>query len=518
VTLGTVTSAAGAVAHLPAVRPWTVLIVDDEPGLHDVTRLVLRRLRYNGRPVELISAYSASQAREILRTQRDIAVAVIDVVMEDDQAGLTLVRDIRDTFKLDMTRIILRTGNPGMAPERAVIEHFEIDDYRDKAELTSDRLFTSVYTALRAYRTLKALNQTAQGLEHIIRSTTFSHRPDDVDRFLDTTLAQIAELARSTDDLVLVQDSIAAAAGDEGPQIAVALGQYQPWSGRRLAEVAPPELVERIDRAFERTLFEIDDDGVLLTVPGPDGRSFVLWLPTSRPLEAHVVRLLTLFVERIMLNVENLRLQHEILQAQQAALTKLCEAVEMRSKETGQHIYRIAAYARTLGQLAGLAPDQVDLLAAAAPLHDIGKVAIADAILKKPGPLTADEYLEMKNHARYGSELLANATSAMLRAGEEIARTHHERWDGNGYPNGLAGEEIPLFGRIVSIVDVFDALMSRRVYKDPIPFEVTIDIMREGAGAAFDPRLATLFIDNAATFRAIFDSYPDPVAAASPDK
>lgn len=502
---------------LPAVRPWTVLIVDDEPGLHDVTRLVLRRLRYNGRPVELISAYSAAEARQILAEQRDIAVAVVDVVMEDDRAGLDLVRDIRETYRLEATRIILRTGNPGMAPERTVIEHFEIDDYRDKSELTSDRLFTSVFTALRAYRTLKALNQTAEGLEEIIRSTTWSHRPDDVDRFLDTTLAQIAKLARSTDDLVLVRDSIAAAAADDGPEVAVALGEYRTWSGRKLAEVASVELSERIARAFERRVFEIGDDGVLLTVPGPDGRSFVLWLPTSRPLEPHVVRLLTLFVEKIMLNVENQRLQQEIVEAQRVALTKLCEAVEMRSEETGRHIYRIAAYARALGEIAGLGSDDVDLLEAAAPLHDIGKVAIPDAILMKPGRLTEEEFEVMKQHTRLGSELLANATSAMLVAGEVIARTHHERWDGRGYPAGLAGEAIPLFGRIISIVDVFDALLSRRVYKEPMPFDEALVIIREGRGTAFDPHLTDLFLQHILRFRAIFESYPD-AAAASPDR
>ena len=125
-------------------QPWTLLIVDDEAGLHDVSRLVLKRLSYGGRPVEIISAHSAEEARKIIETRRDIAVALVDVVMEDDQAGLTLVRDMREVYGMNLTRIILRTGNPGLAPEREVIQHFQIDDYRDKTELTSDRLYTSV--------------------------------------------------------------------------------------------------------------------------------------------------------------------------------------------------------------------------------------------------------------------------------------------------------------------------------------------------------------------------------------
>ena len=104
-------------------QPWTLLIVDDEAGLHDVSRLVLKRLSYGGRPVEIISAHSAEEARKIIETRRDIAVALVDVVMEDDQAGLTLVRDMREVYGMNLTRIILRTGNPGLAPEREVIQH-----------------------------------------------------------------------------------------------------------------------------------------------------------------------------------------------------------------------------------------------------------------------------------------------------------------------------------------------------------------------------------------------------------
>lgn len=496
-------------AAAPTLQPWNVLIVDDEPGLHDVTRLVLKRLEFGGRPVRLFSVYSAKEARELLETNRDIAVAVVDVVMENDQAGLALVRDMRERFGMDLTRIILRTGNPGMAPEREVIQHFQIDDYRDKTELSADRLFTSVYTALRAYQTLKTLSQTAAGLEHIIHAAGTLERTGDVVEFIDGVLSQIAGIAHSTESLLLVEHSAAARSTPGGALVVFGVGDYSGWPARRLDAVAPASLVEKIGRALGGKVFEVGSDGVLISLSAPSGEHFALWIATRQPLEPHVARLLMIFVEKFQLNLDNARLHEEILDAQRMALGKLCEAVEMRSKETGQHIRRIAAYARVLAQLLGLPVERLDLIEAAAPLHDIGKVAVPDAILTKPGPLDADELAIMRSHAQNGHDLLSGSSSAMLKLGAEIALSHHERWDGTGYPRGLAGQSIALEARIVTLVDVFDALMSRRVYKKAFPFEKTLGIIRENAGRLFDPELVELFEANGATFLEIFERFPD---------
>ena len=484
--------------------PWKVLVVDDERALHDVTRLVLRRLTLGDRPVELISAYSAEEARAIVAETPDIAVALIDVVMENDQAGLELVRDIRERYDRPLTRIILRTGHPGLAPEREVIQHFEIDDYRDKTELTSDRLFTSVFAALRAYRTLKMLDQTADGLEHILRSADERTELVDARQFVNLVLSDLTRLARSTDDLVLVRDSVATRADADGPTVVAGFGAFDEWSSKRLSDVADEGVKARLDRALADRVFEIGNDGVLLSLPEWHGERLALWIPTSRPLEAHAVRLVSLFIERAYMRFDNRRLEEEIQEAQRLALTKLCEAVDLRSNETGKHIYRIAVYSRRLAELAGLSFEEAELIEAAAPLHDVGKVAVPDSILLKPARLDDDEMVTMRRHAEIGSQLLSGARSRMLQLAEEIARTHHERWDGTGYPNGLLGEEIPISGRIVSIVDVFDALMSERCYKQAMSFDESIAEIERGVGTAFDPRLAALFLENAEDFRSIF--------------
>jgi putative two-component system response regulator len=173
---------------------------------------------------------------------------------------------------------------------------------------------------------------------------------------------------------------------------------------------------------------------------------------------------------------------------------RLSMAVEYRDDATGGHIHRVAGLAEALARAAGLDETDCVLIRQAAPLHDVGKVAIPDHILLKPGRLNEAEREQMCHHAQIGHDLLAGSESPVLRLAASIALTHHERYDGAGYPRGLAGEEIPLEGRIVAIVDVYDALANDRVYRSSWPHERIAGLLREGRGAEFDPPLVDLFL------------------------
>ena len=175
-------------------------------------------------------------------------------------------------------------------------------------------------------------------------------------------------------------------------------------------------------------------------------------------------------------------------------IKRLGQAVESRDEETGEHIERIAGLCHKLGLAAGLGADEAELLRRASAMHDVGKIAIPDDILHKPEPLTAEERDVMQRHTEVGGDLLAGSRSPVVQLGEVIARTHHERWDGSGYPAGLAGEAIPLAGRICAICDVFDALVSARPYKTAWAVEDALDEIRALSGSHFDPRLVELFL------------------------
>ena len=202
----------------------------------------------------------------------------------------------------------------------------------------------------------------------------------------------------------------------------------------------------------------------------------------------------------------------EIIATQREVIHILGEVVESRSHETGNHIDRVAECAALLAELAGLNRRQCELLRMAAPMHDVGKIGIPDAILNKPGKLTDAEYEVMKTHAALGHAILSQSDRPILRAAAIVAHQHHEHWNGGGYPRGLAGEEIHIFGRIVAIVDVFDALTSDRCYRPAMPLSEALAIMTGQRGTQFDPELFDLFMRDLDRFRDLMEQHSNPAA------
>jgi PAS domain S-box-containing protein len=190
--------------------------------------------------------------------------------------------------------------------------------------------------------------------------------------------------------------------------------------------------------------------------------------------------------------IEELRL------SQQETVERLAKAIEMHDSSTGEHVDRIAKVAAFLGAAVGLDAERVLLLRGAAPMHDVGKIAIRDEILRKPGPLTPSERAEMQRHTIVGHEILSNSKSELLRLAARIALTHHERYDGTGYPRGLSAGEIPLEGRITAVADVFDALLSDRCYRPALSVDETVEIIEAGRGTHFDPEIVDALIEGLA--------------------
>lgn len=189
---------------------------------------------------------------------------------------------------------------------------------------------------------------------------------------------------------------------------------------------------------------------------------------------------------------------NQLKQTNYEVVFRLSAAAEFRDNETAEHIKRMSVSAANLARTAGLTNEEVDIVLHASPLHDIGKIGVPDNILLKPSKLTAEEWGVMKTHTEIGGRILEGSNNPLLKAGEIIARTHHERWDGTGYPQGLSGLDIPVYGRICAIADVFDALTNVRPYKPAFPVEKAVEIMQEGRGTHFDPDLLDLFLEEVA--------------------
>jgi putative two-component system response regulator len=241
---------------------------------------------------------------------------------------------------------------------------------------------------------------------------------------------------------------------------------------------------------------------------------------SRRELAARNKNLETQVAER---SRELLAEKQEVIHAQSATITAFCALAEARDNETGNHIRRTQRYVRALAERLrhhprfcdALNDETILLLFKSAPLHDVGKVAIPDAILNKPGKLTEAEWVVMRQHAEYGHAAIGQAEHdldgpvSFLRYAREIAYGHHEKWDGSGYPQGLAGEAIPLSARLMAAADVYDALISKRCYKPAFPHEQAITMIAAGRGQHFDPDIADALVAIADEFRAIATSYHD---------
>lgn len=486
--------------------PWKVLVVDDEEGVHQVTKLALKHFTFDKRELLLLHAYSAEEALELLGEHADIAVILLDVVMESEHAGLKLVHIIRRELRNISVRIVLRTGQPGSAPEHDVIQNYDINDYKTKTELTANKLFTLMFSTLRAYRDIITLEKSRRGLEKLIVASRGISSRSALAEFIRATLEQLSTLLNIENTAVFSCKAIGYILFEHCLEI---FAPESEGDGERInVHELPEDKKELISRAIE------EETNVF------SGNKFVMYCSSRRHIVlffAHInqpisdidARLLNIFTENLIVTLDNIYLNEAITGSQKEMIYRLGEVVESRSNETGNHVKRIAHLTELLARLAGLDPSEAELIKTASTMHDIGKIAIPDAILTKPGKLDAEEWEIMKTHAERGYQILQNSSLTVMDMSATIALTHHEKWDGTGYPKGLQGTDIHIYGRITAIADVFDALICNRCYKKAWPLEKVLELFRNERGKHFDPLLTDLLLKNSDQFIAIKDEFGD---------
>ncbi len=494
------------------VRPgWKLLIVDDEEEVHVITKMVLEGLSFSGKGLSFLSAFSAAQARDVLREHEDIAVILLDVVMETGQAGLELIEFIRSELGNRRVRIILRTGQPGQAPEREVITRYDINDYKHKTELTAQKLFSTVTTAIRSYRDLNVIEKSRQGLNLIIDSTKGLFERRNMELFARGVLDQMSSLLRINEDCLFLHSPSGFAATVKDGDIAVlaGTGEFGHCGTGDAACVLDDDVTKVLRRALRRRGGVFGADSFVQYFRSRRGSENLLYFRLDRALNAFERKLVEVFSGNVAIALDNMLLNTELLHAQKEIILTLGECVESRSKETAGHVRRVSECCRLLAEEIGMDGQEVDLVRLAAPMHDVGKIGIPDSILLKPGKLTGEEFEVMKTHTRLGYQILKGSSRPIMQAAAVIAHEHHERWNGGGYPRGLAGEDIHVYGRIVCLVDVFDSLLSRRVYKAPWTLDATRDYILSQRGEMFDPRLVDALMRRLDSFVAVRHEFPD---------
>ncbi|MDE2592599.1 MAG: two-component system response regulator [Burkholderiales bacterium] len=272
----------------------------------------------------------------------------------------------------------------------------------------------------------------------------------------------------------------------------------------------------RIPIIFVTAMSTVEDETLGLAIGAVD----YITKPISPPLvQARVRTHLALYDQTRELERMVAQRTSELVATRQQIVRRLGRASEFKDNETGNHVIRMSHIARLIAQQAGLGPESVQLLFQTAAMHDVGKIGIPDQILLKPGPLTDEERKVVQTHPQIGADIIGKHDNELLATARVIALTHHERWDGTGYPQGLKGDQIPLMGRIVAIADVFDALVNKRPYKEALPVSQALAIMAEERGKLFDPHLLDCFFQQQFEVLKIMDLYSDerePMIDASP--
>ncbi len=490
-------------------KKWRILIVDDDESVHQVTRLVLAGTEVDNRSLDIVSVYSMDEAKKILLLDDDFSMAFVDVVMETDHAGLELVKWIREELKNQAIRLVLRTGQAGTAPESKVIKEFDINDYKEKTDFTSSKMITTVYASIRSYRDIMTIQRSLDAFKKLIETTHDLLKISQLKLFGSAALNHLLALmnvdssalyiARTQIDFDLKANSL----------ILACTGKYVCESYSLESSNISEDIKIKIQEVFDSKSHYHDESCFVGYYQSSENAASVLYIEFEDDNEHFKVNLAELFATNVALILESLTKQKEIKKTQNELFFIVGEAVEARSKETGAHVKRVAIICELIGQKLGMDDAFVEALRLAAPLHDLGKIAIPEHILHKPGKLTDQEWEVMKTHAQIGGDILQKSSANVSKLAASLARYHHENWDGTGYPEGLSKENIPIEARIMAIADVFDAIGSNRCYKQAWNDEQIKSYLIEQKNKKFEAELVDIIVNDFESFTDIRVKYPD---------
>jgi response regulator RpfG family c-di-GMP phosphodiesterase len=288
-----------------------------------------------------------------------------------------------------------------------------------------------------------------------------------------------------------------------------ATGEYLPGISKNIFDILPTyelELVYLVLKDKKKAYFSNIFINYIISQYGTETLIFIKYSKEINDLDRNLINI---FSTNISMALDNIQLNVEIEKTQKEIIFTLGEVSEARSKETGNHVKRVSEYTKILALKYGFPEETAEKIRMATPLHDLGKLAIPDIILNKPGKLTPEEFEIMKTHSKIGYDMLKNSGRDIIQIASIIALQHHEKFDGTGYPENLKGNQIHIYGRIVAIADVFDALGTVRVYKNAWPLSEILDLFKQERGKHFDPELVDLFFQSIDEFINIKNTFPD---------
>lgn len=490
-----------------APAEYRIIVVDDEPGIIDSLDVVLRRNGY-----DVVGLTDPEEAIEKIRAEH-FDLLILDYLMSPLH-GDEVVEKIR-TFDRDLY-ILLLTGHQELAPPLDTIRQLEIQGYCEKSD-RFDQLILLVESGIKSISMLRTIRKFQEGLQKILQAVPKIYQLQPLGSILEEILRELMPLVNSENAFILVDD-IQDDKADPGAHQSIlkGIGRYHAEI-QEFMEMLSPSFMEEIGHARMTNQVVVTGEGLLLPLYNEYLKSIgVIYVETAFQDERQVeegISLLRLYASQAGSSLSNAFL-HSMVNMKNDELSRTYEQLKRRYMDTiaalrlvvdAKDIYtrghsdRVAYYAVRIGQSLGLPPDELETLKISGIFHDVGKIGTADDILSKAEALSRDEYEEIKKHPLKGAHILSAVS--MFQEVVPIVKCHHERIDGKGYPEGLTGDAIPFFAKIISVADAFDAMMSDRQYRTRLGLDGAIGQLRDGAGSQFDARIVEAFVS-------LLDEYP----------
>ncbi len=487
-------------------QTYKIMIADDYEEVHTITKMILKDFDFEGKGLEFIDTYTGKETIEALEQNPDTAVIFLDVVMEETHSGLEVVDALRKKLNNKFTRIVLRTGQPGQAPEETVIRDYDINDYRIKTEMTAKRLYTTLYASLRNYRDLIQIDKHKNGLKKIIKTSASLFEHDTLNEFLTSILLQLADFQKYDHEMLYIRDFVMSNASgfvsleqNKTFSIVAATGKFTSYIGQDIESIKELKMVvdkiKNPDSEEDKIVFV--DKGFIIKNNVKNSFNNYIYIEGDR--NTYDFDLIHLFLTNYAVALDNYILNKTIVSTQEEIIITFGEVVENHFEETSGHVKRISDMMYNFAKALNYSHSEAEILKIASTMHDIGKISIPDSILKKPGKLTREEFEVIKTHTTVGHKIFEKSNLDLLKLAANLAHYHHEKYDGTGYPNGLMKDDILFEARMLSIIDVFDAMTHKRVYKDAFSEAEALEYILGEKGRHFDPKLVDIFADNIRT-------------------
>jgi putative nucleotidyltransferase with HDIG domain len=478
--------------NVASVSDYKILIVDDEIGIIDSLSVVLKRSGYN-----LFGVADPLEAIEKVRSEQ-FDLMILDYLMYPIH-GDTVVERIRE-FNTELY-ILLLTGHKDLAPPLETIKALEIQGYCEKSD-RFDQLLLLVESGIKSISQMRTIKKFRDGLNRILQAVPKIYQLQPIGSILEEILSEIMPLVDSENAFILVDDTTNVAMGNKS--IFKGIGKYR-TDIDDFMEMLSPNLIEYIGSARLSMQVVHLDQGVILPLINEYQQAIGVIYVESRNLKDGI-KLLEIYSSQAASSINNAFL-HSLVNIKNEELNRtydqlkprymdtieaLRQAVDAKDIYTRGHSDRVAYYSLKIGESMGLSKQELEILRVSGIFHDIGKIGTADDILLKTDKLDEKEFIEIKKHPLKGARILSAVS--MFQEVVPIVKCHHERIDGNGYPEGISGTEIPLMARIISVADAFDAMMSDRLYRSKLNLEEAREQLLEGAGTQFDRDVVMKFI------------------------